>query len=82
MIPQIDNVIDFSENNEKIIIPSKTYKMDIENDLIYIDEYLQNITFKIENGNLIEKIKQEPALVTFTIEDGYLIISDEIEEEE
>ena len=75
MIPQIDNLINFNDDNEKIIIPSKTYKLNAEDKLLYIDELLENITFDIENGELIEKIKTLPALVTFEIEDGYLIIS-------
>ena len=75
MIPQIDDLIQFGENNEKIIIPSKTYKLNAEDELLYIDEYLENITFNIENGNLIEKIKEEPALINFSLENGNLIAS-------
>ena len=75
MIPQIDDLIQFGEENEKIIILSKTYKLNAEDELLYIDEYLENITFNIENGNLIEKIKEEPALINFSLENGNLIAS-------
>lgn len=75
MIPQIDGLIEFGENNEKILMPSKTYKLSIENELLYIDKYLENITFEIINGDLIEKIKELPALVHFSLQDGDLIVS-------
>lgn len=79
MIPQINDVIDFSEENVKIIIPSKTYKLDTEDGLLYIDDYLTNITFKIQHGNLIETVKNNDTSIIFSLIDGYLIISDEEE---
>jgi len=75
MIPQVDNLFEFNEDVAKIEIPSKTYKLNAEDELLYFDDYLLNITFEIDSGNLIEHIKQTPALIEFSIVDGYLVAS-------
>ena len=77
MLPEINDLVQL-QDGEIINIPSKTYKLDVEDqELInYINLYLQNFTFEIEDGYLMENIKNVDTPIVFFIEDGYLIISE------
>ena len=73
MLPEIDNLVEFNEDVLFDLPVNRTYKLNVEDNL-YFDDYLNNITFEIKNGCLIEKIKDVNIPIRFEIEDNDLIV--------
>ena len=79
ILPQIDNSMTNQIEFNEYQLPSKTYKLNVNesNDLIYSEDASNIVTFKIIDGNLIAIPQSEDREIDFEIENNDLIaISD------